>query len=276
MVECTGRADPVVSRRSADKTSGQIATGRHRALERRVARDILADQFCILRIAGDDSPVVMNHRDRGVAAEGERADEILEMGWLDAPAGEADQLAVAVDDLAGEHGGPHAGYLADDGFDDDVGRRLSRGEFAEIAPVADLDILDRPHLGGIDQPALLVEDVQCADMGKRGETAAQHLVGGQQRHLPFERVGRIHPAGANVADDVFVDVLQIGQLLVEVPRQQQRGVGQFAFGDLDGAFAKLHGEIGGAERDRQHQRGAAHDQPLDRAHPAANQRPRFR
>ena len=79
-----------------------------------------------------------------------------------------------------------------------------------------------------------------------------------------------------VDTNVLVDVLQVGQLLVEMPRQQQRGVGEVALGDLDRAFAVLQRQVRGAERDRQHQRGAAQDKPLDRAHPAADQHPGFR
>jgi hypothetical protein len=72
-----------------------------------------------------------------------------------------------------------------------------------------------------------------------------------------------------------MDMLQIGKLLVEMARQQQRDVGVVAFGDLDRAFAIFEREIGSAERERQHERSAAHDQPLDRAHPP-DQRARFR
>ena len=73
-----------------------------------------------------------------------------------------------------------------------------------------------------------------------------------------------------------MDVLEIGELLVEVARQQQRGIGEVAFGNVDGAFAVLQGEIGGAERDRQHERGAAQNEPLDGADPSAHQPARFR
>ena len=73
-----------------------------------------------------------------------------------------------------------------------------------------------------------------------------------------------------------MDVLEIGELLVEMTRQQQRRVGEVAIGDLDGAFAVLQGEIGGAERDRQHQRGAAQHEPLDGADASADRSARFR
>ena len=92
----------------------------------------------------------------------------------------------------------------------------------------------------------------------------------------LEGLGVIQTAGPHIGDDIFVDVLQIGQLLIEMARQQERGVGQVAFGNLDGALAVLQRKVGGTERNRQHQRGAAQDQPLDRAHAAADQRPRSR
>ena len=57
------------------------------------------------------------------------------------------------------------------------------------------------------------------------------------------------------------------QLLVEMPRQQQRAVVEFAFGDFQRPLAVLHGEIAGAEHDRDHERRRTQDQPLDRAQP---------
>ena len=55
------------------------------------------------------------------------------------------------------------------------------------------------------------------------------------------------------------------ELLVEMARQQQRRVVLFALGDLERALAELHGEVGGAERNRDHEGDAAQDQPLNRA-----------
>ena len=62
-------------------------------------------------------------------------DEVLEMAGLHAAARKADDLAVAADDLAREHRGPDFRDLAHDRLDDHVGRRPSRGELLEIAPV---------------------------------------------------------------------------------------------------------------------------------------------
>jgi len=62
-------------------------------------------------------------------------------------------------------------------------------------------------------------------------------------------------------------VLEIEQLLVEMPRQQERAVVEFAFGDHQRPLAVLHGEIAGAEHDRDHERRRTQDQPLDRAQP---------
>jgi len=109
-------------------------------------------------------------------------------------------------------------------------------------------------------------------MRKRGELCAQHLVRAQHRHVPFERVFGIELARLQIGDDVVMHMLEVAELLVEMPRQQQRGVVQVALGDLQRAFTELQGKIGRAERDRRHQRDAAQDQPLDRAHSAADQR----
>ena len=57
------------------------------------------------------------------------------------------------------------------------------------------------------------------------------------------------------------------QLLVEMPRQQQRAVVEFAFGDFQRPLAVLHGEIAGAEHDRDHERRRTQDQPLDGTQP---------
>ena len=78
--------------------------------------------------------------------------------------------------------------------------------------------------------------------------------------------------GAHVGDDVVVHMLEIAELLVEMARQQQRGVVELALGDLERPFAELQGEVAGAEHDRDHEPGAAQDQPLDRAELQPRQR----
>ena len=195
------------------------------------------------------------------------------MARLDTAAGETDDVAFTVGDLAGEHRGPNARDFADHGFDKHVGRCPSGCELLEIASVRNPDIRHRPHFRGIDQPAFPVEQIQGADVRKRGKPCAQHLVRGEQRHLLFEGFRRINSTIAYIGEDILVHVLEIRKLLVEVPRQQQRGVGKVAFGDLDCALPVLQRHVRGAERDRQHQRSAAQDKPLDGAHARADQRP---
>jgi len=60
-------------------------------------------------------------------------------------------------------------------------------------------------------------------------------------------------------------MLEIAELLVEMARQQQRRVVEFALGDLERPLAELQGEVAGSEHDRDHEAGGAQDQPLDRA-----------
>ena len=98
----------------------------------------------------------------------------------------------------------------------------------------------------------------------------------QRRHLPFEVVGGVDPARLHMGDDVVVDMLEIAELLVEMTRQQQRGVVQFALGDLERALAELQREIAGAEHDRDHDRRAAQDEPLDHAQTHPGQRAGYR
>ena len=266
------RADLVLAFGLADEAAGNVAVERQCALERRRGGNVAGDEFVVIRIAGDNGAVAVDHRDRGVAVERQRRHERLKMGRLDASAGEADDLAAAIDDLAGEHRGPFFRHLAHDRLDDDVGRRPAGGEFAEIAAVRDADVRHRPHLGRVDQPAFRIEQIERADVRKRGEPGAQHLMRAQGRHLLLEGIGVVEPPGLHVADDVVVDVLEIAELLVEMTRQQQRRVVQVAFRDLKRTFAELLGEIGGAKRNRHHQRDAAQDQPLDRAHSGTDQR----
>ncbi len=104
-------------------------------------------------------------------------------------------------------------------------------------------------------------------MRQHRELRAQHLVRAQCRHLAFEVVGGVDPVRPHTGHDVFLDVLEVQQLLVEMPRQQQRVVDEFAFGDFQRPLAVLHGEIAGAEHDRDHERRRTQDQPLDRTQP---------
>ena len=63
---------------------------------------------------------------------------------------------------------------------------------------------------------------------------AQHLVRTQRRHSAFEVGGGVDPVRPQAGDEVFLDMLQIAQLLVVVPGQQQCAVFELAFGDLAG------------------------------------------
>ena len=92
----------------------------------------------------------------------------------------------------------------------------------------------------ISQP-LALNRFKRADMRQRRELGAQHLMRAQGRHLLFEFVGRVDPAGPHIGDDVVVDMLEIAELLVEMARQQQRGVVELALGDLERALADTAG-----------------------------------
>jgi hypothetical protein len=201
------------------------------------------------------------------------ATKILEVRWFDAAAGKTDDLAVAADHLAREDRGPDSRDPAHDRLDDHVGRRLSRHEFLEIAPVGDAHIRHRPHLGRVDQPAIGVEQIEPADMRQRRELGTQHFMRTQCRHLLFEFVRCLDPVCPHIGDDVIVHMLEIAELLVEMARQQQRRVVEFALGNLECPLAKLQREIAGAEHDRDYEAGGAQDKPLDRADPHAGQRP---
>src|SRR5205823_6386389 len=88
-------ADLVLAQPRTLETPGDIAVQGQRSLKRWRSGDVLADQSVVPGIAGDDGAVAVNHRNRGVAVQRQRADEILEMAGLDTPARKADDLAVA-------------------------------------------------------------------------------------------------------------------------------------------------------------------------------------
>ena len=261
------RADLVFGQPRAGEASRNIAVQRQRALKRVRIGDVEANQLVVLGIAGDDGAVAVDHRNRGVAFQRQRCDEVLKVGRFNAADGNADNLALAAGDLSREDRRPDLGHPAHDRLDDDVGRRLARHELLEVAPVGDGLVLNRPHLGRIDQPALGTPEIQRADMRQHRELRAQHLVRAQCRHLAFEVVGGVDPVRAQAGHDVFLDVLEVQQLLVEMPRQQQRAVVEFALGDFQRPLAILHGEIAGAEHDRDHEHRRTQDQPLDGTQP---------
>ena len=60
-------------------------------------------------------------------------------------------------------------------------------------------------------------------------------------------------------------MLEVAELLIEMPREKQRAVGKLALGHLERALAELQREIAGADRDRDNERRGAQDKPLDRA-----------
>ena len=276
------RADLVIQKSLAGEASRNVAVHRERTLKPGRVRDVLADQPVVLGIAGDDGAVAVNHRNRGAVVQRQRCDEIFEVGRFDAADGKADDLALAADDLSRKHRRPDLGHLAHDRLDDHVGGRLARHELPEVAPVSDGAVGHRPHLGRIDQCALGAPQIQGADIRQHRELRAQQLVRAQCRHLALEVVGGVDPVRPQAGHDVFLDMLEVQQLLVEMPRQQQRAVVQFAFGDFQRPLAVLHGEIAGAQHDRDHERCRTQDQPLDGAQPdpprhaGAEQRPPLR
>ena len=76
-----------------------------------------------------------------------------------------------------------------------------------------------------------------------------------------------------MGNDVVVDMLQIGKLLVEMTGQQQRTVGQLPLADVERALAEFEGQIEGAQRDGDNKRSAAQDKPLNRAKPSPRSLP---
>ncbi len=85
------RADPVLALGGVLEAPGSIAVQRQRLRNDGELDDVRADQIVVMRIAGDDGAVAVNHRDGGVAAQRQGSDEILEMRGLDAPGRKADQ-----------------------------------------------------------------------------------------------------------------------------------------------------------------------------------------
>jgi hypothetical protein len=78
-----------------------------------------------------------------------------------------------------------------------------------------------------------------------------------------------------MGDDIVVDVLEIGELLVKMTGQKQRAVRQLPLADLERALAKLQREVSRTQRNRDHERRTAQNKPLDRAEPRAKQRAGF-
>ncbi|GCC46534.1 hypothetical protein chiPu_0031012 [Chiloscyllium punctatum] len=193
------------------------------------------------------------------------------MAGLDAAARKTDDLAIAPGNLARKDRGPVAGHLAHRRLDDHRRRRPSRGELLEITPVRDADVGHRPHLGRVDQPSVGIEQIKPADMRQRRQSPAQHLMRTELRHVLLELVGGLDLFGPQIVHDVVVDMLEIAELLVEMPRQQQRGVVELAFGHLQGTLAKLQREIAGAKRNRKHQQRGTQDEPLNGADPGGTQ-----
>ena len=186
------------------------------------------------------------------------------MGGLDAPADGAEEFAVRSGHPAGDHGGPDAGDSAVHRLDQHVGRSRVGLEGFEIGTVRDADRRDRPGRRRIDQPAVHVENVDAADIGHRAQLELEHPVDVGGGHLPFELLDAVDPARAHVGDQVVLNRTEVLELLIEVARQQQHGVLEFAFAVIQRAFPEVVGHDGGADRDCGDQERAADEDPADR------------
>jgi hypothetical protein len=85
------------------------------------------------------------------------------------------------------------------------------------------------------------------------------------RHLALVAVRRRDAVHVDIVDQVPLYDLDIGELLVEMMRQQLHGVFQLALRVVQGALAEISRHQGGADRDCRDQQAAAKHEPADRA-----------
>ena len=212
----------------------------------------------------------MQHRDRRAIAEHDGLEEFLEIGRLDAACDDAHELAVRCHELAHDQDGPGAGDAAVHRLDQHVGRMGVVSEGPEISAVADIDLRHRPRRRRVDQIAVGIDEVDAAYVGQRLDLRAQQPVDVLPGH-PIAKVIRTHDSGrCDMVDEILLDDREVLQLLIEMMREHQRGVFQFAGAVAQRALAEILRHQDRADCDRGDQERAADDQPADRS--AAHER----
>ena len=148
-------------------------------------------------IAGEQRAVAVVHGDRGIWAESDGGKEGLEIGGLDAAAGDTEELAARPRQLANDNRGPRACDPAVHRLDQHVGRARITFEKPEVGPIRNIDGRNRPDCRGIDQLAIGVEQVEGADVGQRADSRLQHRVDVLTRHPLPESFRAVDPGGAD-------------------------------------------------------------------------------
>src|SRR5579872_6392373 len=84
-------------------------------------------------------------------------------------------------------------------------------------------------------------------------------------HPSPEAVGTVDSGGSDEVRNVVLDRAEILELLIEMARQQQHRVFEFALAAAQRALERVSGHDPGANGNRSDQQQAADDEPADRA-----------
>ena len=270
-----GRNQPVLAIHRAGEAGRALRQLEYLPLRGRAGLEIFPDHIGHLRITGEQRAVAMVHGDRGAVAQRQRCEEFLEIGRLDSTSDDAEEFALRPRDLARDHRGPDAGDAAVDRLDQHFRRVGIELERLEVVAIRGVDRRHGPYGRCVDQGAVGVEDVEAADIGQCVDLGFQHQVDVLGGH-PAPVILRSRDAvGSHERDQVLLNDLEVGELLVEMAGQQQHGVFQFALAVAQRALAEIAGHHGRADRDGGDQEDAAQDQPADRAAAEDGQDPQW-
>ncbi len=120
------RDQPVLAVDRAGEAGCTLRQLEYLLLDGRTVPEILADHLGHVRVTGQQRAVAVVHGDGGAGSECDGRKELLEIDGFDAPADDAEELAVRPGDLARDHHGPGAGDAAVNRLDQHL-RRLRVG-----------------------------------------------------------------------------------------------------------------------------------------------------
>jgi len=261
--QAAGRQQPLLAVDRADQARAAmvyIEQGR----PRRCRLEISPDHPFSVRKARDQRSIAVVHGNRRIFSERNGRKELLESLGRDRPRNHPQKFAARPDHLAGDYRSPAAGITAAHHFDLALPHVRTCFQGFIVSAVRDVDIGHLQRVGRTDQGSFGVVNVDAGDFGGPTDLGLDHQVCLPGRQLAPEVLRRGDAGRLHVLDEIVHGNLEVGELLIEMARQQQHGVLQLAFAALQRAIAEIADRHRGADRDRRNQQHAASNQPANR------------
>lgn len=220
-----------------------------------------ADGLRSARIAHQQRAVVAVERDGSGAAEGDRAEQLLEIVELDGADDDAGELPVMRRNAAREIDRPCAVGPIAHGHADELLELRIRFEDAEVIAVDDRDAVRPLVARRVDDNAVSVHQRDGVDLRQAADLVLEHGVDVVAAETRGEFVARAN--STDPVNDASVNEFDRLERAVELLGEREDGVLELAFAVGQRALAKISDEKSRADEDGEDQQRRADEQVID-------------